>query len=161
MRVLLAVYLAIAQSLPGAVALAPPPPSIAEISTARLAAQLMEREKASWFALQRRDRGAWLALVGDDYFQVDAEGTLTNREGAFDMFSAPMIDDYSTHYLRGTLVSPTVFVLTYWIARKLDGGDHPSAARFTSCSIWAKRNGAWMRIRYQETPVMQRALILP
>jgi hypothetical protein len=36
MRVLLAVYLAVAQSVAGAVAFAPPPPNIAEVSTAIL-----------------------------------------------------------------------------------------------------------------------------
>jgi hypothetical protein len=156
MRVLLAVYLAVAQSVGGAMAFAPPP-NIAEVFTAQLAAQLMEGENASWSALQRRDRGAWLALLPNDYSHVNGEGALTNREGAFHMLADPAIEEYTTHYLRGTLVSADVFVLTYSIARRLDGTVHSSAALFTSCSIWAKRNGTWLRIRYQETPVMQAA----
>jgi hypothetical protein len=154
MRVLLAVYLAVAQSVAGAVAVAPPPPNIAEVSTAILAAQLMEGEKASWSALQRRDRGAWLALLSNDYSHVNWDGASIDREGAFYMFADPVIEEYTIHYLRGALVSPNVFVLTYSIARRLDGTVHSAAALFTSCSIWAKRNGTWLKIRYQETPVV-------
>jgi hypothetical protein len=157
MRVLLAVYLLISQSVAGAVAFAPPPPNIAEVFTAQLAAQLMEGERASWSALQRRDHGAWLALLPSDYTHVNGEGSLTDREGAFHMFADPQIEEYTTQYLRGTLVSSNVFVLTYSIARRLDGTDHSAAALFTSCSIWANRNGTWLKIRYQETPVVQAA----
>ena len=157
MRVLLFVYLAVAQSVAGAVAFAPPPPNIAEVFTAQLAAQLMEDEKVSWSALQRRDHGTWLALLPTDYSHVNGEGALSDREGAFRMFADPVIEEYATHYLRGTLVSPNVFVLTYSISRRLDGTDHSSAVLFTSCSIWAKRYGAWLKIRYQETHVVQAA----
>jgi hypothetical protein len=154
MRVLLAVYLAVAQSVAGAVAFAPTPPNIAEVFTAQLATQLMEGEKASWSALQRRDRRAWLALLPNDYSHVNGDGTLADREVAFNMFADPVIDEYTTHYLRGMLVSPNVFVLTYSIARRLDGAVHSSTALFTSCSVWAKRSGTWLKIRYQETPVV-------
>lgn len=156
-RVLLAVYLAVTQLVSGAVAFAPPPPNIAEVSTARLAAQLMESEKASWSALQRRDRDAWLTLLTNDYTHVSGEGALTDREGAFHMFADPVIKEYTMQYLRGTLISPNVFLLTYSIARRLDGTGRSFPALFTSCSIWAKRNGTWFKIRYQETPVVQPA----
>jgi hypothetical protein len=63
---------------------------------------------------------------------------LADREDAFNMFAEPVIEEYTTHDLRGTLVSPHVFVLTYSIARRLDVAVHSPAALFTSCSIWAK-----------------------
>jgi hypothetical protein len=61
MRVLLAVYLVVAQWVPGAVALAPPPPNIAEVSRAHLAAQ-RERQipgasHPSGLILRTRDTG--------------------------------------------------------------------------------------------------------
>lgn len=116
MRVFLAAYLAVAQSVAAAVAFAPSPPNFA-----------------------------------------DNDGTLADRDGAFNMFSDAVIEEYSMHYLRGTLASPNVFMVTYSISRSLDRADHSFAPMFTACSIWAKRSGTWLKIRYQETPVVQAA----
>jgi hypothetical protein len=155
MRIALAVYLAVAQAFGSAMAVSPTPPEFAEFLTAQLSAQIMEREVALWSALQRRDRDAWVALLPRDYRQVNSDGTLADRDSAFDWFANSLIQGYSTHYLRGALILPNVFVVTYSIARK-QGSANQLPITFTACSVWAKRNGTWLKIHYQETPMVQR-----
>jgi hypothetical protein len=157
MRVVLTVYLTVAQVFVAAIAVSPYPPESAEVLAAQLSSQLMEREKALWAALQRRDRAAWLTLLPQDYQQVDGDGTLANCEEAFDGFAKEPIEEFSIHYLRGTPLGPDAFVVTYSISRKGDRAAQSSPPTFTASSIWVKRNGTWLKIHYQETPTLQAA----
>jgi hypothetical protein len=72
----LTLYLVIAQAFAVALAVTPTPRPIAEQSTTKVVAQLMEREQAFWAALQRRDTNAWGSLLADDYSHIDSDGVL-------------------------------------------------------------------------------------
>jgi hypothetical protein len=154
MRVRLTAYLFVVQALAITFAVAPTPRHIAEKSAAGLPAQLIDGEKSSWLALQRQDKNAWESLVSIDYAHVSSTGTLLNREGALKIFSDDPIDRYALHHLRGTLICADVFLVTYVVERKAAHSAGDYAATFVSSALWAKRNEGWLKVRYQETPVV-------
>ena len=151
MRTRLTLCLVIAQALSVAVAVAPTPRPIAEESTAKVVAQLLGRELAYWAALQRGDTDAGGSLLADDYSHIDSDGVLVDREGALKIFGGQSIVRYALHDMRGVLLCPDVFVVTYSLERTSLDLERESSGTSTSSAIWAKRGGIWLRVRYQET----------
>jgi hypothetical protein len=151
MRTRLTLYFVIAQAFAVALAVAPTPRPIAEKSTSTVVAQLMAQELAYWAALQQGDTSAEGSFLADDYAHIDSDGVLVDREGALQRFADQEIVGYALHDMRGTLLCPNVFVVTYSIERTSRGLGREFSGTFTSSSIWAKRRGIWLRVRYQET----------
>jgi hypothetical protein len=132
-----------------ALAVAPTPsPLVAQASSAALVAHLIDREKSSWTALQRHDKQAWESLLSDTYSHVNSSGIRMDRAEVLNMFANEVVEDYSLHDMRGTVLSPDVVLVAYWIERT-----SKSTGAFTSNSIWVKRTGNWLRLQYQETPM--------
>lgn len=148
MRVRLTIYLMTAHMLSVALAVAPKPKPLEQASNAAIVAHLMDREKSSWTALQRCDKQAWASLLSDTYSHVTSIGIRMDRAEVLNMFDDEVVEDYSLHDMRGTVLCPDVVLVAYWIERtsKLTGA-------FTSNSIWTKQNGNWLRRQYQETPM--------
>jgi|SRR5450631_2095745 len=151
MRTLLIMYLAIAQVFAVALGVTSTPRHIAEGSTTNLVHQLMDSEKALWGALQRRDTIAWESPLADDYSHISADGVLRDRDGALEIFAHQVIERYALRDMRGELICPDVFVVSYSIERRwLDPG-REFTGTFSSMAVWAMRYGTWQRVRYQET----------
>jgi hypothetical protein len=151
MRTRLTLCLVIAQAFSAALAVAPTPRSIAEQSTTEVVAQLMARELAYWAALQRGDANALGSLLADDYSEIGSDGVSVDREDALKRFADQVIVSHALHDMRGALLCPDAFVVTYSIERKSLGRVGDFSGTFASSSIWAKRRGIWLRVRYQET----------
>ena len=64
------------------------------------------------------------------------------------MFTDEVVEGYSVHDMRATLLGPEAVLVAYWIERT-----SKSTGTFTSSSIWVKRTGDWLRLQYQETPL--------
>jgi hypothetical protein len=146
MRVRLTIYLVSAPMFSVALAVAPTPSPLEQASNAALVAHLIDREKSSWTALQRHDKQAWESLLSDTYSHVNSSGIRMDRAVVLNVFADEVVEGYSLHDMRGTLLCPDVVLVAYWIERtsKFTGA-------FTSNSIWAKRSGNWLRLQYQET----------
>ena len=131
-----------------AVAIAPAPKGLEQSSNNALVARLIDREKTMWTALQRHDRQAWESLLSETYSHVNSSGMRMDRAGVLNRFADEVVEGYSLHDMRGTLLCPDVVLVVYWIERtsKFTGA-------FTSNSIWVKRSGDWLRLQYQETPI--------
>lgn len=148
MYVLLTIYLVSGPMFSVVLAVAPAPGSLEQASSAALVARVIDREKSSWTALQRHDKQAWESLLSDTYSHVNSSGIRMDRAGVLNMFADEVVEGYSLHDMRGTLLCADVVLVAYWIERtsKFTGA-------FTSNSIWAKRSGNWLRLQYQETPM--------
>jgi Domain of unknown function (DUF4440) len=151
MRTRLTVYFVMAQAFAVALAVAPTPPPLAEKSSTTVVAQLMAQELAYWAALQRGDTTAGGSFLADDYSQIDSDGVLMDREGTIKRLADRVIVGYALHDMRGTLLCPDLFVVTYSIERTSRGLGREVSGTFTSSSLWANRSGIWLRVRYQET----------
>jgi hypothetical protein len=149
MRVRLATYLMSAPLFSVALAVAPAPsPLVERASDAALVAHLMDREKSSWTALQQHDKQAWKSILSDSYSHVNSSGIRMDRAEVLNMFADEVVEGYSLHDIRGTLLCPDVVLVSYWIERT-----SKSTGAFASNSIWVKRTGNWLRLQYQETPM--------
>jgi hypothetical protein len=149
MRVRLTSYLMSAPLFSVAFAVAPAPsPLVEQASDAALVVRLIDREKSSWTALQQHDKQRWESLLSDTYSHVNSRGIRMNRAEVLSMFADEVVEGYSLHDVRGTLLCPDVVLVAYWIQRT-----SKSAGAFTSNSIWVKRGGNWLRLQYQETPM--------
>ena len=131
-----------------AFAVAPTPRPLEQASNAAIVAHLVDKEKSSWTALMRHDKQAWESLLSETYSHVNANGERMDRAEVLSMFADEVVDGFSLHDVRGTLLCPDVVLVAYWIERtsKFTGA-------FTSNSIWVKRSGSWRRLQYQETPI--------
>src|ERR1700722_7905095 len=147
-RVQLTIYLVSAHMFSVAHAVAPTPRPLEQASNAALVAHLIDREIGSWKALQQHDKQAWESQLADTYSQVNSRGIRTNRAEVLNMFGNEVVEGYSLHDMRGTLLCPDVVLVAYWIERT-----SKSTGAFTSNSIWVKRTGNWLRLQYQETPM--------
>jgi hypothetical protein len=67
------------------------------------------------------------------------------------IFAGRMTLSYVLHDMRGVLLCPDVFVVTYSLERTSLDLEPESSRTSTSSAIWAKRGGSWLRVRYQET----------
>jgi hypothetical protein len=149
MRVRLTTYLMSAPMFSVALAVAPTPsPLAAQASNAALVAHLIDREESSWLALQRHDKHTWGSLLSDTYSHVNSSGIRMDRAEVLNLFADEVVEGYSLHDMRGTVLCPDVVLVAYWIERT-----SKSAGAFTSNSIWVKRTGNWLRLQYQETPI--------
>jgi uncharacterized protein DUF4440 len=149
MRVRLTTYLVSAPLFSVALAAAPAPsPLIEQASDAALVAHLIDREKSSWIALQRHDKQAWESLLSVTYSHVNSSGMRLDRAEVLNMFADEVVEGYSLHDIRATVLCPDVVFVAYWIERTSKSG-----GAFTSNSIWVKRGGNWLRLQYQETPM--------
>ena len=145
----LSLYMMSATLLSAAHAVAPAPSSLVEqASDAALIAHVMNREKGSWAALQRHDKRAWESLLSNAYSHVNSSGIRMDRAEVLNVFADEVVEGYSVHDMRATLLCPEVVLVAYWIERT-----SKSTGTFTSSSIWVKRTGDWLRLQYQETPL--------
>jgi hypothetical protein len=106
MRVRLTIYLMTAHMLSVAFAVAPIPKPLEQASNAAIVAHLIDREKSTWTALQRRDKQAWASLLSDTYSHVTSIGIRMGRAEVLNMFDDEVVEDYSLHDMRGTVLCP-------------------------------------------------------
>ena len=148
----LTAYMMSATLFSAAFAVAPAPsPRVEPASDAALIAAVMDREKGSWMALRRRDKQAWESLLSDGYSHVNSHGIRMGRAQVLNVFADEVVESYSVHDMRATLLCPEAVLVSYWIERT-----SKSTGSFTSSSIWVKRTRDWLRLQYQETPMPPR-----
>jgi hypothetical protein len=152
-RARLTIYLVSAHMFSVALAVAPTPSSVEQASNAVLVARVMDREKNSWTGLQRHDKQAWESLLAESYSHVNSNGSRMDRAGVLNIFADEVVESYSLHDMRGTLLCPDVVLVAYWIERTSLRWSQKITGDFTSISIWGKRSGNWLRLEYQETPI--------
>jgi hypothetical protein len=126
-----------------------------QTDTAALRDTLMALERQSWDTLKARDRAAMRRLLADDLLQIYSDGSR--------YYKGEFLDDYMVNYRLDSyaidptfavrLISPDVAALIYRVTSR-------GAARFgrtttekvLATSLYARRDGKWTNVLYQETP---------
>jgi hypothetical protein len=110
------------------------------------AQEVVALEKRTWETAQRRDSGAYAALLSDDSALVNEEG-VSNKKQAVDGLNGLTIERYRLADIRLHGFSPHALLSTYQVNVKL-GGQASEIVSHRS-SLWVKRQGRWLNGFYQ------------
>ena len=143
--------------LGGAVALAGPAvPALAQSpDIAKLRDKLMELEKASWGYMRDKNYDGMKNFLADDGLLIFWDGTRFNKRQTLELmkdFSLQSLTIEPTYAVR--MLSPDVATLLYRVtyASAVKGGK-PETIKVLSSSVYARRDGKWRSVLYQETPI--------
>lgn len=130
-------------------------PDSSALSGDELKQMLVGLEKQSWVAWKAHDARFFEDFLSDDHVEVGPRG-LTNKAALVTGVGSPVckVDSYSVDAFRFTRVADDTAVLNYRAKQKTTCGSVsiPSPARATS--VYVKRDGKWLNVLYQQTPVV-------
>jgi hypothetical protein len=123
--------------------------------TVKLRDELMELEKGSWFFMRDKNYEGMRNFLGDDALLIFGDGTRYNKRQTLELMKDFALLDLSiepTYAVR--MLSPDVATLLYrvtYTSKVKDG--KPETVKVLSSSVYARRNGKWLSVLYQETPI--------
>ncbi|HYD07927.1 MAG TPA: nuclear transport factor 2 family protein [Reyranella sp.] len=140
----------------GAIALAGASPALAQNpDVMKLRDELMELEKGSWFFMRDKNVEGMRSFLGDDALLIFGDGNRYNKRQTLELmkdFELLQISFEPTYAVR--MLSPDVATLLYrvtYTSKVKDG--KPETIKVLSSSVYARRDGKWWSVLYQETPV--------
>jgi hypothetical protein len=124
--------------------------------TTKLRDELMALEKASWYFMRDRNYDGMRDFLGDDALLIFGDGSRFNKRQTLELMKDfTMVGDIAiepTYAVR--LLSPDVATLLYRVTYTSSiKGAKPETMKVLSSSVYAKRNGKWWSVLYQETPI--------
>ncbi len=111
---------------------------------------LLGLEKAGWEALKGKDRREATALAGDFVAVVADHGRLS-RADFLKLLADLTVTDYSLSDVALTRLSPDAAVLTYKARTAYTYQGVAARETVWVSSAWARRDGKWVNVLYQET----------
>jgi uncharacterized protein (TIGR02246 family) len=122
----------------------------------KLRDELMKLEKGSWYFMRDKDYDGMKNFLGDDALLIFGDGSRYNKRQTLELMKDfALVGDIAiepTYAVR--MLSPDVATLLYrvtYTARIKDG--KPETMKVLSSSVYARRDGKWWSVLYQETPV--------
>jgi hypothetical protein len=122
----------------------------------KLRDELMALEKGSWYFMRDRNYDGMRNFLGDDALLIFSDGTRYNKRQTLELMKDfTLVGDIAiepTYAVR--MLSPDVATLLYrvtYTAKVKDG--RPETAKVLSSSVYARRDGKWWSVLYQETPI--------
>jgi uncharacterized protein (TIGR02246 family) len=122
----------------------------------KLRDDLMKLEKGSWYFMRDKDYEGMKNFLGDDALLIFGDGSRYNRRQTLELMKDfALVGDIAiepTYAVR--MLSPDVATLLYrvtYTARIKDG--KPETMKVLSSSVYARRDGKWWSVLYQETPI--------
>jgi uncharacterized protein (TIGR02246 family) len=144
-------------SIAGALALVAGPTAFAQTpEVAQLRDELMALEKGSWDFMRDRNFDGMRNFLADDALLIFGDGTRFNKRQMMELMADyTMVGDIKiepTYAVR--LLTPDVATLLYRVTYTSSyKGSPPTTLRVLSSSVYVKRNGKWLSVLYQETPL--------
>jgi hypothetical protein len=130
-------------------------PSIGQTSAPndKLKSTLIDLEKRSWVAWQKRDGAFYQTFLSDDHVEVGGRGTSSKKE-VVDFVGSPVciVTSYSVDNFNVTILDANAVLIVYHAVQdtKCGGKQVPSPAWVSS--LYIKRGGKWLNAMYQQTP---------
>jgi ketosteroid isomerase-like protein len=122
----------------------------------RLRDELMALEKGSWYFMRDKNYDGMRGFLGDDALLIFGDGTRYNKRQTLELMKDfALVGDIAiepTYAVR--MLSPDVATLLYrvtYTSKVKDG--KPETMKVLSSSVYARRDGKWWSVLYQETPV--------
>jgi RNA polymerase sigma factor (sigma-70 family) len=114
---------------------------------------LLSLEKAGWESLKGKERSVASAALADDFVAVTADNGRLDRESFLKLLSDLTLTDYSLSDVAVTRLTQDAAVLTYRAKMSYTYKGEAAKEVWWISSAWAKRDGKWVSLLYQETRV--------
>lgn len=116
-------------------------------------ADMIAKEKASWDAFKRKDADAFKKMLAPEYVEVTPNGVRDSAATVVGMNDVTLTDVTFADWKMMTIDKDLV-LLTYTTTQKgsFKGEPFPEGQNRHSAA-WINRNGEWLAIYFQETPV--------
>jgi uncharacterized protein (TIGR02246 family) len=121
----------------------------------KLREELMALEKGSWDFMRDNNQEGMKNFLGDDALLIFGDGNRYNKRQTLELmkdFRLTSLTIEPTYAVR--LLSPDVATLLYRVTYTATvKGGKPETMKVLSSSVYAKRDGKWWSVLYQETPI--------
>jgi len=110
--------------------------------------------KAEWEALKQKDKKAYGELLADDYAGVEVDGAgERSKIQAINEVPAGNVFNYTLWGFKVTPLGPDATFVIYEVTLQFPPKSVLRYSRLYIGELWAKRNGEWKELHYQETHV--------
>ena len=140
----------------GAMVAAAPGAHAQAVDTLKLRDELMALEKGSWYFMRDKNYDGMRNFLGDDALLIFGDGTRYNKRQTLELMKDfELVGDIAVEpgYAVRMLsldVATLLYRVTYTSSVK---GGKPETMKVLSSSIYARRDGKWWSVLYQETPL--------
>ena len=114
----------------------------------------IELETMVWDALRRGDAQADARLLAEDFLGVYPSGFADRSDHAGQLANGPTVAEFELNDARLMMLSDDVALLTYradW--RRFSTHDRAPAESMYISSIWSRRQGGWVNVFSQDSPI--------
>jgi len=113
---------------------------------------LVDLEKRSWVAWQKRDGAFFESFLSDDHVEIGASG-IGNKALVVAGVKSPacVVSHYEVDHFALTRLSPTTALLTYHAAQDTQCGGQPVPSPAWAGSLYLLREGRWVNAVYQQS----------
>ena len=138
-----------------ATAMAQSPTGAQSPDVMKLREDLMALEKGSWGFMRDKNYDGMKNFLADDGLLIFGDGSRYNKRQTLELmkdFSLINITFEPTYAVR--MLSPDVATVLYRVTYTSSvKGAKPETMKVLSSSVYAKRDGKWWSVLYQETPI--------
>ena len=125
------------------------------VDVMKLREELMALEKGSWGFMRDKNYEGMKNFLGEDALLIFADGSRYNKRQTLELmkdFALNSITIEPTYAVRmlSSDVATLLYRVTYTATVK---GGKPETMKVLSSSVYARRDGKWWSVLYQETPV--------
>ena len=132
-------------------------PALAQLpDITSLREELMSLEKASWGFMRDRNYDGMKDFLGDDALLIFGDGSRFNKRQTLELMKDfSLVGDIAVEpTYAARMLSPDVATLLYRVTyTSTVKGGKPETMKVLSSSVYARRNGKWWSVLYQETPI--------
>jgi hypothetical protein len=119
-----------------------------------LDALLEAKIRASWAAFKNRDKKAYGEFLADDYQAVEADGEgARNKMHMLRESESSMMTEYALSFFKVTPLGPEAAFVRYEAFFRFPANSAVKFEKVYIGEVWAKRDGQWKSLHYQETRV--------
>ena len=121
---------------------------------AQLKLELVAQETRLIDALKNKDRQTLEDMLADQFYAIDMKYGRLETPELMAMLDKLTITGYDLSEVKALVITDDVAVLTYkYVWSGTDDGVGIKDATSYATSTWAKRDGQWKSVFYQETPI--------
>jgi hypothetical protein len=123
-------------------------------ATDSLESDLVAMERASWIAWKGHDAKFFADFLSEDHVEVHGYGVTSKAEVVAGVGgTACTVESYALNQFRFRRVSSNAALLVYRAEQTTTCGGNPVPSPVWATSVYAKRNGRWVNVLYQQTPL--------
>lgn len=118
--------------------------------------QIVAKEREELEALKSADYQKFADLIADDAVFVAPEGPASKAEVVQHVADFKLLE-FSMEDVRFVPLSPTSGILAYKLTQKGSSHGHEFTSNVYASALWVQRDGKWVSVFSQETPVRRPA----